>query len=87
MKKLIVAVTALTLAGLGVTDGRVVDDRRLREIVIEQQPMVGSMARTRFWAWRDHLRHFKPEEVYYSWVKYLDLGPEGEPAPAAVARR
>lgn len=61
--------------------------RRLREIVIEEQPMIGSMARTRFWAWRDHLRHFQPEEVYYSWVKYLDLGPEDEPAGAAVARR
>jgi len=46
---------------------------RMREIVIEDQPMIGSMARTRFYVWRPRLRNFKPEEVYDTWWKYLDI--------------
>ncbi len=61
---------------------------RLRQIIIEDQPMIGSMARTRFWAWHERVRHFKPEEVYYTWFKYLDVGePRAADAAPAVARR
>ncbi len=61
--------------------------QRLRAMIIEDQPMIGSMARTRFWVWNERVQHFKPEEVYYSWFKYLDVatGDEQTPAPA-VAR-
>ena len=60
---------------------------QLRDMVIEDQPMIGSMARTRFWAGRDRLRHFKPEEVYYTWLKYLDFETSDEREPAAALAR
>ena len=61
---------------------------QLRAKIIEDQPMIGSMARTRFWAWNQRVQHFKPEETYYSWFKYLDLAePESGAPAAAVARR
>ena len=52
--------------------------RRLREIAIEEQPMVGSMARTRFYLWHDNVRNVSPEEVYVSWFKYVDVLPPSE---------
>lgn len=52
--------------------------QRLREIAIEEQPMIGSMARTRFYLWHDRVRNVHPEEVYYSWLKYVDVPPGGE---------
>lgn len=61
---------------------------RLRAMVIEDQPMIGSMARTRYWLWNERVRHFKPEEVYYTWFKYLDVASDDDEATApAVARR
>ena len=50
---------------------------RLRDIAIEEQPMIGSMARTRFYLWHDRVRNVHPEEVYYSWLKYVDVPGEG----------
>ncbi|MBI2568606.1 MAG: hypothetical protein HYV63_16410 [Candidatus Schekmanbacteria bacterium] len=47
--------------------------RRLRDIVVEDQPMIGSMARTRTYLWHDRLKNHKPEEVYYDWWQYLDV--------------
>ncbi len=46
---------------------------RLREIVIDQAPMIGSMARTRNYLVQRRLRNFRPEEVYSSWWQYLDV--------------
>lgn len=51
---------------------------RMREIVIRDKPMIGSMARTRFYIWRPRLRNFQPEEVYGTWWKYLDIVAEAE---------
>lgn len=52
--------------------------RQMRSIVIEQTPMIGSMARTREYLWHDRVRNYRPEEVYYSWWKYLDVTQPGE---------
>ena len=46
---------------------------RLRDIVLEDQPMIGSMARTRYYLWQPRVRNMSAEEVYYSWWKYLDV--------------
>ena len=60
---------------------------RLREILIEDQPMIGSMARTRFYVWHSRLRNFKPEEVYSNWWKYLDVVDPTAEEPVRVAGR
>jgi ABC-type transport system substrate-binding protein len=61
--------------------------RRLRAMVIEDQPMIGSMARTRFYLWHPRLQNYRPEEVYSTFWKYLDLADhDGEPPAPAVAR-
>ena len=45
----------------------------LRDIVIDEMPMIGSMARTRFYLWHERVKNFKPEEVYSTWWRYLDV--------------
>ena len=47
--------------------------RKLRAKVIEDVPMIGSMARTRYYLWNDRVQNYSPEEVYYTWWKYLDV--------------
>lgn len=45
----------------------------MRDMIIEDAPFVGSMARTRFYLSNPRLKNFKPEETFYNWVKYLDV--------------
>jgi hypothetical protein len=47
---------------------------RMRDIILEDCPYIGSMARTRFYVVHPWLRNFKPTEDFYNWVKYLDVG-------------
>ena len=46
---------------------------QMRDMVIEDCPYVGSMARTRFYLVNPWLKNFKPSEDFYNWVKYLDV--------------
>lgn len=46
---------------------------QMRDIVIEDAPYVGSMARTRIYLVSPRLKNFKPSEDFYNWVKYLDV--------------
>ncbi len=46
---------------------------RMRDMVIEDAPMIGSMARTRFYLIQKRLRNFKPSEDFYNWSKYLNV--------------
>ena len=46
---------------------------QMRDMVIEDAPFAGSMARTRFYLCNPRLKNFKPEETFYNWVKYLDV--------------
>jgi oligopeptide transport system substrate-binding protein len=46
---------------------------RMRDMVIEDCPYVGSMARTRFYLVQPWLLNAKPTERFYSWFKYLDV--------------
>lgn len=46
---------------------------KMRDMVIEDAPFVGSMARTRFYLVSPRLKNCKPAEVFYNWVKYLDV--------------
>ncbi|MEZ6063797.1 MAG: ABC transporter substrate-binding protein [Planctomycetaceae bacterium] len=47
--------------------------RRMRDMVLEDCPCAGSMARTRFYVVRPHLKNMKPVEVFDNWYKYLDI--------------
>ncbi|MFT5525124.1 MAG: oligopeptide transport system substrate-binding protein [Pirellulaceae bacterium] len=46
---------------------------KMRDIVIEDTPYLGSMARTRYYLVNPRLKNFKPDEVFSNWVKYLDV--------------
>jgi hypothetical protein len=45
----------------------------MRDMLIEDVPFIGSMARTRFYLTHDRLRNFKPVEVFSNWPKYLNI--------------
>ena len=49
---------------------------KMRDMIIEDVPMIGSMARTRFYLIHDRLRNFKPDETFSNWVKYLTIKEE-----------
>lgn len=52
---------------------------KMRDMVVEDVPFIGSMARTRFYLVQPWLKNFKPEETFYNWVKYLDVDSEQRP--------
>jgi len=51
--------------------------QQMRELLIEDAPSFGSMARTRFYLWNSRLRNVLPDEVFSDWRKYLNIV-EGE---------
>ena len=46
---------------------------KMRNMIIEDVPVIGSMARTRYYLIHDRLKNFKPEETFSNWVKYLTI--------------
>ena len=48
---------------------------QMRDMVIEDCPFAGSMARTRSYLVRKRLKNFKPTEDFWNYVKYLDIEP------------
>jgi ABC-type transport system substrate-binding protein len=44
---------------------------RMRDMVIEDTPFVGSMARTRYYLGQPWLKNFHPTEDFMNWTKYL----------------
>lgn len=47
---------------------------QMRDMIIEDAPYIGSMARTRYYAINPWLKNFKPSEDFQNWYKYLDVG-------------
>ena len=45
----------------------------MRDIIIEDSPAIGALARTRMYLWNPRLTSMKPSEIWYGWVKYLDV--------------
>ena len=45
---------------------------KMRDMIIEDAPFVGSMARTRFYLINPWLKNFKPSEDFYNYYKYMD---------------
>ncbi|MEM9492151.1 MAG: ABC transporter substrate-binding protein, partial [Myxococcota bacterium] len=52
--------------------------KQMRDILIEDVPAIGSMGRTRFYLWNPRLKNVMPAEVWYRWLKYLDVEPSAE---------
>lgn len=46
---------------------------RMRDILIEDAPSFGSMARIRFYVWNQQVKNVMPNETWYDWFKYLDI--------------
>ena len=46
---------------------------RMRDMVLQDAPYIGSMAETRFYAIQPWMKNFKPTEVFFNWAKYLDV--------------
>ncbi len=45
----------------------------MREILIEDVPSFGHMARIRFYLWHKRLKNALPNETFSSWRKYLNI--------------
>jgi oligopeptide transport system substrate-binding protein len=47
--------------------------QEMRDILIEDVPTFGSMARTRLYVWNKRVKNVLPTELYFGWLKYLDV--------------
>jgi ABC-type transport system substrate-binding protein len=47
----------------------------MRDMLIEDAPFAGSMARTRYYLVWPRLKNFLPTESFHNWFKYLEVGP------------
>ena len=45
----------------------------MRDMVIADVPMVGSLARNRYYVWQPWLKNARPTPRFWSWFKYLDV--------------
>ena len=52
---------------------------KMRDMVLADTAFIGSMARTRFYLVQPWLKNYKPEEVFYNWIKYMDLDASQRP--------
>ncbi|NJN14219.1 MAG: hypothetical protein HC813_00705 [Planctomycetes bacterium] len=46
---------------------------KMRDILLEDVPYIGSMARTRYYLSHPWMRNFHPTETYWTWMRYLDV--------------
>ncbi len=46
---------------------------QMRDMIVEDAPYIGSMARTRYYLVNPWLKNLKPSEDFYNWFKYLDV--------------
>ncbi|MCP4447696.1 MAG: hypothetical protein GY811_20520 [Myxococcales bacterium] len=47
--------------------------QQMREILIEDVPSLGHMARIRFYLWHGRLTNLLPDEIHKNWRKYLNI--------------
>lgn len=48
----------------------------MRDMILQDQPYSGSMARTRTYLVHPWVKNYKPTEKFWDWVKYVDVDPE-----------
>lgn len=61
------------IRSMGPSDERTALYEKMRDMVIEDTPYLGAMARTRFYLINPRLKNFKPSEDFYTWVKYMNV--------------
>ncbi|MEM7313098.1 MAG: hypothetical protein AAF497_08085, partial [Planctomycetota bacterium] len=52
---------------------------QMRDMVLEDVPYVGSMARTRYYLVNPWMKNFLPSEDFYNWLKYVDVDDSARP--------
>ncbi|MCC6322223.1 MAG: hypothetical protein IT438_12390 [Phycisphaerales bacterium] len=56
---------------------------RMRDMIIEDTPYIGSMARIRYYAINGWLKNLKPSEDFQNWYKYLDVDESARTSPGS----
>lgn len=51
---------------------------KMRDLIIEDCPAIGSMARTRFYVANARVKNFYPDETWHTWIKYVGLDAKPE---------
>ena len=46
---------------------------RMQDILLQNCPYIGSMARTRHFVIHERMKYFKPVETFHNWYKYVDV--------------
>ena len=57
------------------------EQQMMRDMLIEDAPYAGSLARTRRYLIHPWLRNFKPTEDFYNYIKYFDIEMDHERRP------
>ncbi len=52
---------------------------KMRDMVLQDVPYIGSMARIRFYLVNPWMKNFKPSELFYNWLKYVDVDDSKRP--------
>ncbi len=52
---------------------------KMRDIVLEDAVFAGSLTRTRYWVAQPWLANAKPTEMFFNWVKYLEVDGASRP--------
>jgi hypothetical protein len=47
----------------------------MRDMVIEDAVVIGSLARTRYYLMQPWLKNARPTNTFHAWFKYLDVDP------------
>ena len=50
---------------------------QMRDMVVADAPIVGSLARNRYYVWQGWLKNCRPTPRFWSWFKYLDVDASG----------
>lgn len=48
---------------------------RMRDLVIEDVPMVGGFSRKRFYLWNPRVENIRPDETWYTWIRHVRVKP------------
>lgn len=48
---------------------------QMRDMIIEDVPFIGGFARQRHYAWNARVSNLRPNETWWTWLKYVDVTP------------
>lgn len=47
----------------------------MRDLIIEDVPMVGGFSRKRFYLWNPRVSNVRPDETWYTWIRHVEVDP------------